>query len=119
VRTPAEVTSRSADVIGSVLNVEDDRASVVERRARDPVRGERHPQARPQAAVFDPESGKVGEERFSADRESVRGWAEQWRGQLKAVAIEATTGCHDAASVSDRRLDHPGRAGLSSVPVSQ
>jgi hypothetical protein len=45
-----------------------------------------------QAAVLDPESGEVVEERFSADRESLARWAEQWRGRLQAVAIEATTG---------------------------
>jgi transposase len=45
-----------------------------------------------QAAVLDPESGEVVEERFSADRESLVRWAEQWRGRLQAVAIEATTG---------------------------
>ena len=45
-----------------------------------------------QAAVFDPESGEVVEERFSADRESLGRWVEQWRGRLGAVAIEATTG---------------------------
>jgi transposase len=45
-----------------------------------------------QAAVFDPGSGEVVEERFSADRESVCRWAERWRGRVGAVAIEATTG---------------------------
>src|SRR6266702_1994947 len=45
-----------------------------------------------QAAVLDPESGEVVEERFSADRESLARWAEQWRGRVAAVAIEATTG---------------------------
>jgi len=45
-----------------------------------------------QAAVLDPESGEVVEERFAADRESLARWAEQWRGRLEAVAIEATTG---------------------------
>src|SRR5712691_1550479 len=45
-----------------------------------------------QAAVLDPETGVVVEERFSADRESLAGWAEQWRGRVAAVAIEATTG---------------------------
>jgi len=45
-----------------------------------------------QAAVLDPESGQLVEERFAADRESLARWAEQWRGQLVAVAIEATTG---------------------------
>jgi transposase len=45
-----------------------------------------------QAAVFDPESGEVTEERFTADRESLCRWAEQWRGRVLGVAIEATTG---------------------------
>jgi len=45
-----------------------------------------------QAAVLDPESGQLVEERFTADRESLARWAEPWRGRLQAVAIEATTG---------------------------
>lgn len=45
-----------------------------------------------QAAMLDPESGEVAEERFSADRESLARWAERWRGGVEAVAIEATTG---------------------------
>src|SRR5947209_17575552 len=45
-----------------------------------------------QAAVLDPETGEVVEERFSADRESLARWAEPWRGRVAAVAIEATTG---------------------------
>ena len=45
-----------------------------------------------QAAVFDSGSGEVVEERFSADRESLGRWAEQWQGQVETVAIEATTG---------------------------
>src|SRR5256712_6341372 len=45
-----------------------------------------------QAAVLDPDSGEVVEERFAADRESLARWAEQWRGRVAAVAIEATTG---------------------------
>ena len=45
-----------------------------------------------QAAVFDPESGEVVEDRFSADRESLRRWSDQWRGCVTAVVIEATTG---------------------------
>jgi transposase len=48
-----------------------------------------------QAAVLDSESAAIVEERFSADRESLAGWAEQWcgqRGRVVAVAIEATTG---------------------------
>jgi len=42
--------------------------------------------------VLDPDSGEVVEERFSADRESLGRWAEQWRGRVEAVAIEATSG---------------------------
>jgi transposase len=42
--------------------------------------------------VLDPESGEVVEGRFSADRESLGRWAEEWRGRVTAVAIEATTG---------------------------
>jgi hypothetical protein len=34
-----------------------------------------------QAAVLDPDTGEVVEERFSADRESRARWAEQWRGR--------------------------------------
>ena len=45
-----------------------------------------------QAAVLDPDSGEVVEERFAADRESLARWAEPWRGRVAAVAIEATTG---------------------------
>ena len=32
------------------------------------------------------------EARFSADRESLARWAEEWQGRVSAVAIEATTG---------------------------
>src|SRR2546425_4428025 len=45
-----------------------------------------------QAAVLDPDSGEVVEERFAADRESLARWAEPWQGRVLAVAIEATTG---------------------------
>jgi transposase len=45
-----------------------------------------------QAAVLDPESGEVVEERFSADRESLDRWASEWRCRVTAVAIVATTG---------------------------
>jgi transposase len=45
-----------------------------------------------QAAVLDPESGEVVEERLPADRESLARWTERWRGRVEAVAIEATTG---------------------------
>ena len=33
-----------------------------------------------QAAVLDPDSGEVVEERFAADRDSLARWAEPWRG---------------------------------------
>src|SRR5438876_11585213 len=45
-----------------------------------------------QAAVLDPETGSVVEERFSADRESLGWWAEQWEGKVSAVAIETPSG---------------------------
>jgi transposase len=45
-----------------------------------------------QAAVLDPEGGEVVEARFSADRESLARWAEEWQGRVAVVAIEATTG---------------------------
>jgi hypothetical protein len=45
-----------------------------------------------QAAVLDPESGEVAEERFPADREALAVWAARWEGRVGAVAIEATTG---------------------------
>ena len=38
------------------------------------------------------DSGEVVEERFSADRENLARWAEEWRGRVVAFAIEATTG---------------------------
>jgi hypothetical protein len=45
-----------------------------------------------QAAVLDPGSGELVEDRFSAGRESLRRWVDRWRGRVEAVAIEATTG---------------------------
>src|SRR6266704_3611655 len=45
-----------------------------------------------QAAVLAPETGGVVEARFPADRECLGRWAEEWRGRVSAVAIEATTG---------------------------
>jgi transposase len=45
-----------------------------------------------QAAVLDPESGELVEERFSADRESLARWSERWGGRVEAVAVEATSG---------------------------
>ena len=32
------------------------------------------------ATVLDPVSGEVVEDRLAADRESLAGWAEEWRG---------------------------------------
>ena len=34
-----------------------------------------------QAAVLDPQGGEVVEARFSADRESLARWAEEWQGR--------------------------------------
>jgi transposase len=45
-----------------------------------------------QAAVLDPDTGDLVEERFSADRESLDRWAEKWRGRVESIAVEATTG---------------------------
>jgi transposase len=45
-----------------------------------------------QAAVLDSGSGQVVEARFSADRSSLAGWAQEWRSRVSTVAIEATTG---------------------------
>jgi len=45
-----------------------------------------------QAAVLDPASGEVTEARFPATREALADWESGWRGELKAVAIEATCG---------------------------
>ena len=42
--------------------------------------------------MLDPQGGEVVEARFSADRESLARWAEEWQGRVVAVAIEATTG---------------------------
>ena len=55
-----------------------------------------------QAAVLDPGSGEVVEERFAADRESLARWAEPWRGRVLAVAIEATTGWQEIGRASCR-----------------
>ena len=45
-----------------------------------------------QAAVLDPDSGALVEERFAASREALAAWAQKWNGRLDVVAIEATTG---------------------------
>jgi hypothetical protein len=44
-----------------------------------------------QAAVVDPDAGDVVEERFSADRACLGRCAEEWRGRVEVVAIEAAT----------------------------
>jgi hypothetical protein len=72
-----------------------------------------------QAAVLDPATGEVAEERFSAGRESVARWAEQWRGRVEAVAIEATTGWRWVwrELVSYGFDVHLGRAGAGAWPA--
>lgn len=45
-----------------------------------------------QAAVLDPASGEVAEQRLAASPEALRAWAERWHGEVAAVALEATTG---------------------------
>jgi transposase len=45
-----------------------------------------------QAAVLDPGSGEISEERFKASREALVAWILKWDGRLDVVAIEATTG---------------------------
>jgi transposase len=66
-----------------------------------------------QAAVLEPESGELVEERFAASREALGDWATRWRGRLAAVAIEATTGWRWVArelqaAGFDVRLADPG-----------
>ena len=68
-----------------------------------------------QAAVLEPESGELVEERFPASREALIGWAQKWDGKLDAVALEATTGWRWVARELqergiDVRLTDPGRA---------
>jgi hypothetical protein len=45
-----------------------------------------------QAAVLDPEGGEVVEARFSADRESLARWAEEWQGRVAAVSDRGDDG---------------------------
>ena len=45
-----------------------------------------------QAATLDPRSGEVRDARFAASREALREWALPLRGELRAVAVEATCG---------------------------
>jgi hypothetical protein len=44
------------------------------------------------AAVLDAETGAISERRFAATGEEVRHWAMPLRGEVSAIAIEATTG---------------------------
>jgi transposase len=44
------------------------------------------------AAVLDPETGAISERRLAASREELIDWAMPLRGELAAIAIEATTG---------------------------
>ena len=67
-----------------------------------------------QAAVVDPESGQIWEQRFGADRDELRRWALRWRPKLQAVALEATTGWRWVARELqalglDVRLADPGQ----------
>src|SRR4051794_15407012 len=68
-----------------------------------------------QAAVLDPASGEITEERFKASREALVAWIEACAGGLDVVAIEATTGWRWVARELqgrgiDVRLTDPGQA---------
>jgi transposase len=68
-----------------------------------------------QAAVLDPGSGALEEQRFAAKAAALDDWALRWRGQLAAVAVEATTGWRWVVARLqqhglDVRLVDPGRA---------
>ena len=68
-----------------------------------------------QAAVLEPESGELVEQRFAASREALAAWAREWNGRLDVVAIEATTGwrwvAHELQALGiDVRLTDPGQA---------
>src|SRR4051794_39947069 len=68
-----------------------------------------------QAAVLDPASGEITEERFKASREALVAWIEECDGGLDVVAIEATTGWRWVArELQSRRVDvrltDPGQA---------
>jgi transposase len=45
-----------------------------------------------QAALLDPASGEMSDARMPATREALRAWARPLRGQVAAVALEATSG---------------------------
>jgi transposase len=80
-----------------------------------------------QAAVLDPDSGELSEQRFAGTREELNDWAMAWQGRVAAVAIEATTGWRwvardlvgrgfDVRLLRDSRLTLPRRAGGQSLP---
>jgi transposase len=68
-----------------------------------------------QAAVLDVGSGAVEQQRFGATRAALDDWAMRWRGELAAVAVEATTGWRWVVARLqghgfEVRLVDPGRA---------
>ena len=68
-----------------------------------------------QAAVLDPDSGEITEERFQASRKALAVWIAKWQGQITVVAVEATTGWRWVARelqarCIEVRLTDPGQA---------
>jgi transposase len=68
-----------------------------------------------QAAVLDPDSGEITEERFTASRKALTVWIAKWHGQITVVALEATTGWRWVARELQARgievrLTDPGQA---------
>jgi transposase len=68
-----------------------------------------------QAAVIDAGSGELAEQRLAATVDALDEWAMRWRGELVAVAVEATTGWRWVVARLrghgfDVRLVDPGRA---------
>jgi transposase len=68
-----------------------------------------------QAAVLDPEGGEIVEARFKASKDELLARAQEWDGDLEAVAVEATTGWRWVARELqalgiDVLLVDPGRA---------
>lgn len=68
-----------------------------------------------QAAVLEPATGELVENRFASTRQALGEWADRWEGRLEAVAIEATTGWRWVARELQARgikvlLTDPGQA---------
>ncbi len=68
-----------------------------------------------QAAVLDDDTGEWHESRFKASRDDLAAWANQWRGQVTDVTVEATTGwrwvCQELQSLGFRmHLADPAQA---------